>query len=75
MTMLIHSIRIDMRPDTAARTEREIFNARVASYDKWNRRRRVLRLRARLFGRRKLRRRDQAVFQGKSGACVAPEAT
>ncbi|WP_425050219.1 hypothetical protein [Psychromarinibacter sp. S121] len=36
------------------RPERRIIAGRVASHRKWNRRRKALRLRAALFGRRKL---------------------
>lgn len=39
------------------RPEAEIIAGRIASYRRWERRRRALRLRAILFGRRKLARR------------------
>lgn len=51
---------------TAYQRERKIMHARLVSHNKWNRRRRVLRLRAMLFGRRKHR-----IGQVVSGRCAA----
>ena len=41
----------DWLSNTTQKTERDMICARLASYKKWSRRRRVLRLRAALFGR------------------------
>jgi hypothetical protein len=76
MMILIYSKRIAIRPDDSPKTEREIIAARIASYHKWNRRRRILRLRATLFSRRKARRRaEEKGFREGCTACAAPEIT
>jgi hypothetical protein len=58
------------------RTEMDVIEARIASARKWAARRRILRLRAALFGRRKLRKQAGVTEnEGRDCACVAAEAT